>query len=133
MWAEDMRLLGQRQKTSLFITQQEACASCLCPFPWTPEFLKGDMEMDPGGCCACSGFASQLRHPSLFIKGLPNLCSGGRHYLYSPGQPVNLLSAPLSLSSNAVGYTDILVKIGGNKGWYKMCRNVGVAWIIVSQ
>ena len=79
-------------------------------YPGPGKLLKDDMEVDPGGCLACSGFASQLRNPNHFIR-CPTFAP------YSPGQPTNLLSALLSLSFIAVGYTNILIKIDRNKSW----------------
>ena len=50
--------------------------------------------------------------------GIPITSSGCPAFApYSPGQPTNLLSALLSLSFIAVGYTNILIKIDRNKSW----------------
>lgn len=43
-------------------------------YPGPRKLLKDDMEVDPGGCLACSGFTSQLRNPNHFIR-LSSLCS----------------------------------------------------------
>lgn len=73
------------------------------------------MKVDPGGCYVQGGFAPQQGNPNVFTKGLPKLCLGGKHYLSNSGQQTNLLSALLYLSSNAVSYANILLKIVGNK------------------
>ena len=54
-------------------------AGSLCfmfvPITLDPKLLKDGVEVNPDGCLARSGFASQLRNPNHFIQGLSNLCS----------------------------------------------------------
>ena len=127
MWAEGMKFLGQRQKTSLFIAQQEACASPLCSLSWTRKLLKDDMEVNPGGCLACSGFASQLRNPNNFIQGLSNLCS-----LQSWSANKSAFCPVISLFQCCWLYRHPY-KDRWEQKLVKMCSHVRDAWRIVSQ
>lgn len=48
--AEDMRLLDQRQKTLLLMTQKAVWTSCSHRFPLALEYLTVNVAMGPGKC-----------------------------------------------------------------------------------
>jgi len=126
MWAEGMKFLGQRQKTSLFRAQQEACASRLCSISWTRKLLKDDVEVNPGGCLAWSGFASRLRNPNHFIQGLSNLCS-----LQSWSANESAFCPVISLFQGCWLYRHPY-KDRWEQKLVKVCSHVRDAWRIVS-
>lgn len=115
MWAEVTRLLSWDKE--LYYSWH--CRKHVIHVPWAPKLLESDMDVNQGDA-VCTAVCTTLSNPVLFVKGLPNLLPGDRHYLYNPGQEMNLPSARLSLSSNAASCTNILAKVLGNRSWYSM-------------
>ena len=65
MLSEDVRLLGQKQRTLLHTALQVGGASCVCQLPLLSASPTGTTQMGPRGCCVYCGPVSHLGNLSL--------------------------------------------------------------------
>lgn len=119
--AEDMRVLGQRLRTSLLLAQQ-TCS------PYLPSPTKMMWRVPDSSAFMLQLRIHELRKPlddavittawPLFLQG--TLINYIWQYATLPSDP----KGRLSLSSKAIGYPCILGKIVQNKKTNRTCRNI---------
>lgn len=109
--AEDARLLGQRQRTLLLMAQQETWASALVSVLLA---LKSHWSkaVGPGGCCACSGLATQMRNAEVKDYGV---------FLVSCKQTCSLSQREKLLYPSSLLTVNPTMSDGIGKEWSELC------------